>query len=316
MRPLRRFLVPFAVLVIAAALGTFVIGREQIAASSPTMQNPGMKLDSTSQTTQSQIEAGRTLFIQTCSACHGVEAEGSAPGTPFTAPSLRGVGGAAVDLWLTAGWMPLRTPEVQPEAKPVYLTPAQIADIVAYVVSLAPGGVPVPPSVPLSGASPAEGFFLFSLNCAPCHTITGSGDALASGVHAPSLHTATAVEVLEAIRTGPQNMPRFGSGAISNQQALDVVDYVTKYIEHPRNIGGIGLGGVGPVAEGFVGLFVGVGACLLAAYWVGDRTARDEEDGHDDGEEGDGRGDEGDGHAEGGDAQGATAETEATIGDV
>jgi ubiquinol-cytochrome c reductase cytochrome c subunit len=311
MRLLRRFLVPFAVLVVAAALGTFVLGRDHVAASSPAMQNPGMKLaDSSSLTAKGEIEAGRMLFTENCSACHGVEAEGSAPGAALTGPSLHGVGGATVDLWLTEGWMPLRVSETQPESKPVILTPAQIDDIVAYVVSLAPGGVPVPSNVPLSGASPAEGFFIFSLNCAPCHAITGAGDALASGVHAPSLHTPTALQVLEAIRTGPQNMPRFGPGDISDQQALDVVDYVTKYIEHPRNIGGIGLGGVGPVAEGFVGLFVGVGVCLLAAYWVGDRTAR-EEDEHGHGED-DPEGGDGDVHGEGG----APAETETTIADV
>jgi len=57
---------------------------------------------------------------------------------------------------------------------------------------------------------------------------------------------------------------------------------VTRYIEHPRDPGGLGLGGVGPVAEGFVGLFVGVGLCVLAAFWIGDRTPRDlEEDGAD-----------------------------------
>lgn len=278
MRLLRRFLIPFAVIVMAAALGTFVIGRDRVPASSAAMQNPGMKLTAlTNLTNKGIIAEGRTLFTQTCSTCHGGDAGGSTLG-----PNLQGVGGATVDLWLSAGWMPLRTPETQPEAKPVYFTAAQINAIVAYIVSIKPGGIPVPTNIPLKTANAADGFFLFSLNCAPCHTITGAGDALASGVHAPSLHGATPTEVLEAIRTGPQNMPRFGPGDISNQQALDVVLYVTKYIKNPTNIGGIGLGGVGPVAEGFIGLFVGVGVCLLAAYWVGDRTGRDRDDhGHD-----------------------------------
>jgi ubiquinol-cytochrome c reductase cytochrome c subunit len=304
MRFLRRFLLPFAVLVTAATLGAFVLGRDQVPASSTVMQNPGMRLAaSTGLTTQGQIAAGRELFLETCSACHGVEAQGSAPGAQVTAPSLRGVGGAAVNLWLSEGWMPLRSSENEPPSKPVYLTSAQISDIVAYVTSLAPGGFPVPASVPLKGASAAEGFFMFSLNCAPCHTITGAGDALADGYRAPPLRQATAQQVLEAIRTGPQNMPKFGPGTISNQQALDVVDYVTKYIKHPTDIGGIGLGGVGPVAEGFVGLFIGVGVCLVAAYWVGDRTAR-EEDEHGPGD------DDGDGDLHGEHDEGGEAETE------
>ena len=54
------------------------------------------------------------------------------------------------------------------------------------------------------------------------------------------------------------------------------------------------------MAEGFVGLFVGVGACMLVAFWVGDRTDEDEDDGHG-GHEGhddpEGSGDSGEGHA-------------------
>jgi ubiquinol-cytochrome c reductase cytochrome c subunit len=302
---LRRILLPFAVLVTAATLGTFVLGRDQVQASSTAMQNPGMRLAaSTGITTAGQIAAGRELFLESCSACHGVDGQGSPTGAVLTGPSLRGVGGAAVNLWLTEGWMPLKVSETQPESKPVNFTPQQINDIVAYVVSLAPGGYAVPTSVPLKNASAADGFAMFSLNCAPCHTITGAGDALASGVHAPSLHSATAQQVLEAIRTGPQNMPKFGPNDFSNQQALDVVDYVTKFIKHPTNIGGIGLGGVGPVAEGFVGLFVGVGVCMLAAYWVGDRTSRDED------EHEHGHGDDEQDHDEAGDEGGASAETE------
>ncbi len=313
MRFLRRFLIPFAVLVVAAALGTFVLGRVHVAASSSAMQNPGMKLTSSdSLSNAGMVAAGRTLFTAECSACHGQEAQGS-----DLAPTLQGVGGATVNLWLTAGWMPLRTPEEQPAAKPVPFTTQQINEIVAYVVSLKPGGVPIPTNIDLKNANAGDGFFIFSLNCAPCHTITGSGDALASGVHAPSLHSAdvTPQVVLEAIRTGPQNMPRFGPGDISNQQALDVVLYVTKYIKHPTNIGGIGLGGIGPVAEGFVGLFVGVGACLIAAYWVGDRTAK-ETDGsreHDDETDHADDGDDDEGHDGGsGDADDDGAATEST----
>ena len=140
MRILRRFLLPFAVVVMAAALGTFVIGRVHVAASSSAMQNPGMKLTaSNSLNNAGMIAAGRILFTQTCSTCHGGEAQGTSLG-----PNLQGVGGATVDLWISAGWMPLRTPQTQPEAKPAYFTRQQINEIVAYVVSLKPGGVPVP----------------------------------------------------------------------------------------------------------------------------------------------------------------------------
>ena len=80
----------------------------------------------------------------------------------------------------------------------------------------------------------AEGFSLFALNCAPCHTITGAGDALADGVTAPPLHGVTKTMVWEAIRTGPGNMPRFGPGTISPAQVVDIVGYVVKAHRAPH----------------------------------------------------------------------------------
>ena len=114
---------------------------------------------------------------------------------------------------------------------------------------------------------------LFSLNCAACHTITGAGDALAFGTNAPSLQvrSITARQVAEAIRTGPANMPRF-SGNLTDQQVADLVSYVTGRIQHPDNPGGFGLGGVGPVAEGFVALLIGVGGLALICFWIGERS--------------------------------------------
>jgi ubiquinol-cytochrome c reductase cytochrome c subunit len=219
------------------------------------------------------IAAGRTLFDENCSSCHGSDAQGSA-----LAPNLRGVGSATVDLWVSSGWMPLAQPTISPTRKPVYFSRTQIKEIAYFVASLAKGGVPIP-TVDLKGADVAEGFSVFALNCAPCHTITGSGDALANGISAPALHGVTATMVAEAVRTGPGNMPRFSSFTISAAQLRDVVAYVTGNIEQPDDPGGIGLGGVGPVAEGFVGLFAGVGLCVLCALWIGERNEREEDEG-------------------------------------
>jgi ubiquinol-cytochrome c reductase cytochrome c subunit len=192
--------------------------------------------------------------------------------------------------------MPLAEPTAEPERKPAKFARPDVLDIVRYVTSLAPTGAnpAVPTDIHLANANVAEGFSLFALNCAPCHTITGAGDALADGIQAPPLHGVTKTMVWEAVRTGPGNMPRFGPGTLSSQQITDVIGYVVKHIERPYSPGGLSLGGVGPVAEGFVGLFVGVGACLLAAFWVGDRTETEPEDGHD-GHDGDEDGHDGDG---------------------
>lgn len=215
-----------------------------------------------------QLSVGRTLFEETCSSCHGVHAQGSA-----LAPNLRGLGAATVDLWVESGWMPLAEPTAQPIRKPDKFDRAQTMALANWVGSLAGG--PAIPHPNLAKANVAEGMSVFALNCAPCHTISGAGDALSNGITAPSLHYETPAMVSEAIRTGPGNMPRFSAGTLSQRQVLDVVDYVATGIQHPTHPGGLALGGVGPVAEGFVGLFVGVGLCVIAAFWIGDRTPRD-----------------------------------------
>jgi len=144
--------------------------------------------------------------------------------------------------------------------------------VAAYVNSLDPAA-PAVPTVNLKGANVSVGADLFQLNCAACHTITGAGDALAFGTNAPSLQDrqVTAQQVAEAMRIGPANMPRF-SGNLSDNQVRDVVAYVTEKIQHPSNPGGVGLGGVGPVAEGFIALLIGVGGLALVCFWIGERS--------------------------------------------
>jgi ubiquinol-cytochrome c reductase cytochrome c subunit len=216
------------------------------------------------------LQEGRTLFDATCSTCHGTFAQGSA-----LAPNLEGLGSATVDLWVSSGWMPLANPTSQPLRKPALFNRQQTKDIAYYVASLSPGG-PSIPIVSLKGASESTGFSLFALNCAPCHTITGAGDALSNGITAPPLHGLTKTQVAEAILTGPGNMPRL-IGEFTPRQVDDIVAYVTKDIEHPADPGGFGLGGVGPVAEGFIGLFIGVGLIVLVTLWIGDRSPADDE---------------------------------------
>jgi ubiquinol-cytochrome c reductase cytochrome c subunit len=222
----------------------------------------------------SYAAAGKLLFDQTCSSCHGSEANGvNASGGASIGPNLQGVGAATVDFWVTTGRMPATDiAAVEAERKPPRLTDKQALEVAAYINSLDPS-VPAVPTPNLKGANVADGANLFQLNCAACHTITGAGDALAFGTNAPSLQNrqVTAQQVVEAMRIGPANMPRF-SGNLSDSQVRDVVAYVTEKIQHPSNPGGLGLGGVGPVAEGFVALLLGVGGLALICFWIGDRT--------------------------------------------
>jgi ubiquinol-cytochrome c reductase cytochrome c subunit len=223
---------------------------------------------------ESYVNAGRLLFDQTCSSCHGPDASGvQANGQATIGPNLQGVGAAVVDFWVSTGRMPATDIKaVEAERKASRLTPKQALELAAYVNSLDPAA-PAVPTPNLKGANLATGADLFSLNCAACHTITGAGDALAFGTNAPSLQnrSVTAQQVAEAIRIGPANMPRF-SGNLSDNQVRDLVAYVTERIQHPADPGGAGLGGVGPVAEGFVALLIGCGGLALICFWIGERS--------------------------------------------
>lgn len=213
----------------------------------------------------STIALGKTLFVENCSSCHGDQAQGTS-----RAPNLQGLGAATIDFWVSTGRMPLADPTVQATVKPPRFSRTQTLAIDAYVSSLAPGGPDIP-QVNLGAASISAGMGLFATNCAACHTITGVGDALADGVFAPSLYPASSTQIAEAVRTGPGNMPRFGPGNLTDKQVADIAKYV-KYLQHPNDAGGIGLGHVGPVTEGFVGILIGLGSIMIAGYWIGGRA--------------------------------------------
>lgn len=209
------------------------------------------------------VERGRALYQTGCSSCHGPEGRGTA-----RYPSLVGVGAAAADFYLSTGRMPLDSPVVQaPRKEPAY-TPTEIADLVAYVASLG-DGQQIPAVDPAAG-SLVEGRELYTADCAACHNSQGSGGALGRDYFAPALYDATPLQVAEAIRVGPGTMPVFGPQTI-DQRDLDSIVRYTEYLKDPPNPGGLELGRVGPVPEGFVAWFVGLGALLLAAFWIGTR---------------------------------------------
>lgn len=213
------------------------------------------------------VAEGQRLFVASCSSCHGERAAGTSQ-----APNLVGVGAATVDFWVSTGRMPLAYPTAQAVIKPPAFNRQQTLAIVDYVTSLGAGG-PGIPRVDTSKASVSNGLSLFALNCAPCHTITGVGDALSSGLFAPTLLKATPLQIAEAMRTGPGNMPRFSDRTLSEQQVNDIVAYIGTGVQHPIDRGGAGLGHIGPVTEGFVAILIGLGGLALVSYWIGDRAA-------------------------------------------
>lgn len=217
-----------------------------------------------------QLQEGRRLFMTSCASCHGADGHGvTQPSGRVQGPPLLGVGEAAAYYMLQTGRMPLANPGEQPVAKPRAYPPAEQAALVAYVASLGPG--PKVPAIDLTHADTAKGGELFRENCAPCHNAVGAGGALSYGRHAPSLVNAPPLVVGAAVRYGPGQMPRFGQRTLSDEQVTDIADYV-KYLHHPQNRGGLSLGGLGPVPEGFVVWVLGLGALLLVALWISKRV--------------------------------------------
>jgi ubiquinol-cytochrome c reductase cytochrome c subunit len=214
------------------------------------------------------VARGASLYLTGCVSCHGVNGGGT-----NQAPSLIGVGAASAHFWLSTGRMPAAQgqPYQSARKRPAY-NQADIGALVAYVASLGPG--PPIPEVNVAGANLANGGLLYRANCASCHQSAGAGGALSYGQSAPSLGQATAVQVVEAMRTGPGQMPVFGEGTVDDAAANDIAAYV-QYLRDPDDPGGLALGGNGPVPEGLVALVVGLGGLVALSVWIVGRRAHE-----------------------------------------
>jgi ubiquinol-cytochrome c reductase cytochrome c subunit len=211
-----------------------------------------------------QIAEGHQLFEQTCSSCHGIFAQG----TTGVAPSLIGVGGAAVDFQVGTGRMPLTADAAEAERKPPVFNPSQIAAIAAYIQSLG-GGPPVPSAAQVNPAAGNYGLGqqLFLADCAACHNFVGAGGALTDGKFGPALTQSTPRQIYEAMLTGPEAMPVFNDLTVTPQEKRDIIAYVTQVRSQP-NPGGLSLGRVGPVTEGLVAFLGLLLFLVLAALWI------------------------------------------------
>jgi ubiquinol-cytochrome c reductase cytochrome c subunit len=209
------------------------------------------------------INQGKALFAVTCASCHGMDAQGTS-----LAPSLIGVGAAAVDFQVSTGRMPAKEIGAEVPRKPVTFTTAQIHAIADYIASLGGGPpIPAPAEVSTSGASLALGQSLFITDCAQCHNFDGAGGALTYGKFAPPLTQSTPTQIYEAMLTGPEAMPVFSDTTITPAQKRDIIAYITAVRAEP-NPGGFSLGRIGPVTEGLVGFLGGIGVLVFLALWI------------------------------------------------
>jgi ubiquinol-cytochrome c reductase cytochrome c subunit len=216
-----------------------------------------------STTTSTQVAQGQSLFVASCSSCHGLDAQGTTQ-----APSLIGAGAAAVDFQMSTGRMPAKELGAENDRKPSDYTQAQIYDIAAYIASLGGGpAIPAADQVSADGANTALGQELFSANCSQCHGFAGAGGALTYGKNAPSLNASTPTQIYEAMLTGPEAMPVFGDGTVTPAEKKDIIAYVID-TRNEANPGGFSLGRTGTVTEGLVGWLGGLGFLVLIAMWL------------------------------------------------
>lgn len=206
------------------------------------------------------VKAGEALYLTSCVSCHGVGGQGT-----DNYPKLIGVGAASADFYLRTGRMPLAYPSAQPPQKAPAFDDEQIRQLVAYVASLGVGP-PVPDVNPDRGDL-ALGSELFLANCAACHNSAAVGGALSNGAHAPSLLEVDPTQIGEAMRIGPGQMPVFGADTFDDHQVDSIVRYV-RYLQEPEHPGGLMIGRVGPVPEGFVAWLVGLGLLILVIRWI------------------------------------------------
>jgi ubiquinol-cytochrome c reductase cytochrome c subunit len=210
---------------------------------------------------------GASLFLQNCASCHGPQGQGAAAG-----PSLVGVGAASADFYLRTGRMPLGAPGQRPVRQEPKFDEAQIQALVAYVASFGAG-----PAVPQvrAGGDLNRGWQLYTANCAACHAATGAGNAVGGGFVAVGLGKATPHEIAEAVIVGPGAMPKFSFPESDRDAIVAYVDY----LRSQPSPGGAPIGGVGPVAEGFVSVVLGLTALVLIARFVGRRSHSGEPEG-------------------------------------
>lgn len=207
---------------------------------------------------------GAALYDAGCTSCHGDDGRGTDDG-----PSLLDEGPAAVDWVLRTGRMPLPDPDRQAIARdPARYDRAEIDAIIDHLTSLGMEGPAIPDVSPDDG-DVARGGDLFRRNCAGCHQVLGQGGVVNAGRAAPSLQSVDATTIGEVLLVGPGVMPDFSE--FSDQEVDDLAAYVLGVAQEPDDAGGLGIGHIGPVTEGFVAGLALVGA-VLVLRWIGTRT--------------------------------------------
>ncbi|HEU5152646.1 MAG TPA: c-type cytochrome [Iamia sp.] len=254
---------------LGPALAVAVAGGVALGAGVAAGETSGGVAHQADPTDEELVAEGRVLYETSCISCHGRDGEGQrAPNGALRGPSLEDAGPAGAYYQLTTGRMPIGNPDDLPQRKEPAYSPAEIEALLAYIDTITEG--PEVPEVDAATGDVARGGSLFRENCQSCHSATGAGGALSYGQAAPPLGPADAAQIAAAVRSGPDPMPRFGPELIGDEDLDDLVAYV-EYLDQPDDRGGLALGRLGPIPEGFMIWVGGLGFLLVAAFWMGHR---------------------------------------------
>ncbi len=256
-----------------ASAGLLLLVALAVAGALAAVLTPKPQVAVADESSSALLRTGKQLFDTSCVTCHGANLQGVAG----RGPSLIGVGEAAVYFQVSTGRMPAERGEAQAPRKQPIFDEGQIEALGAYVQANGGGPTLVRDAdgsiaqKSLRGNDLGRGGDLFRLNCSSCHNFTGKGGALSSGKYAPNLEPPNEQQMLAAMRTGPQNMPKFSDHELSLEAKKDIIAYV-KTVSEERQPGGNGLGGFGPAPEGMAAWIIGMVAVIGAALWIGART--------------------------------------------
>jgi ubiquinol-cytochrome c reductase cytochrome c subunit len=255
-----------AKLVLALVLGSVALWGLGAPPAAAPARNPPVGAGARAPSRSAAASDGRALYVDECASCHGPDARG----VPGRGPSLRGVGSAAIDFYLSTGRMPLERPGIEPTRTEPLNDERGRANLIAYLTGLDARGTPIPIVHPQRGNLP-RGRRLFADACSGCHQIAAKG-GVDPEITAPPLEDATPTQIAEAIRVGPYLMPRFGPRILDEHDVDSIARYVTTFGRHPLNRGGWGIGNIGPIPEGLVAWLLAGGLLVLVARVIGARS--------------------------------------------
>jgi len=161
------------------------------------------------------IASGKRVFAEAgCSACHGVQAQGTQM-APAIAPPPTDLQGLITYVRQPTGKMP-----PVPESK---VSDKQLGDIFAYLQSIAPKAAS---AEELKGNADNGKKLFAAYGCFECHGRQGAGAATGPRIGPPAISLAA---VLRYVRAPTGQMPPYTAKVVSDQDLADIYTFLKSF---------------------------------------------------------------------------------------